>query len=229
MSKLQLKVDKREALGSKVKNLREKGLLPANVYGPQIDSLPIKLSIDDFLQTFRQAGETELVYLKVKGESDERPVLIREVQAHPVTNRVLHVDFAQIDLSQETTAIVPLNFVGTSPAVKEGSGILLELTTEIEVRSLPTNIPSKIDIDISQLHQVDDFIEVQDLPLPEGVKTTAEETDLVCKIEEPKMEELEEELPEEEILPEEALEEEAIAEEDLPETEIVDETAPTEE
>ena len=207
----QLPVEKREILGRKVKNLRREGILPANIYGAKIQSLAVQLPTDEFINTFKEAGETELIYLKVKGEKDTRPVLIREVQVHPVTNQALHADFVQVDLSEETTATVPLEFVGEAPAVKEDIGLLLELMNELEVTCLPTDIPSQIEVDVSGLTEINQGIAIKDLKLPKKVKLEADPEELVCKIEQPKVEEEKE--------PEVTEEEAAEGEEDKGETE----------
>jgi len=191
----QLKVEKREVFGRKVKNLRKQGTLPANIYGKKIKSLAVQLPKEDFLDVFEEGGEAELLYLRVKGEKEKRPVLVSNVQIHPVSGEVLHVDFQQVDLSQETTVEVPLKFVGESPAVKEGKGMLLELVNEIQLTCLPTNIPREIEVDISVLKEADQQLMVKDLKLPKNVKTEIDPEEAICKIEPPKAtaEEIEEE------------------------------------
>ncbi|MBU0708360.1 50S ribosomal protein L25 [Patescibacteria group bacterium] len=195
----QLKAEKRGILGSKIKKLRKQGILPANIYGSGLESLTIQLSVDEFLKTFKEAGETELIYLQVKGEKEKRPVLIRHIQAHPVTNQILHTDFLQVDLTEETTTDVPITFVGEAPAVKVGTGMLLEILTELEVTCLPTDIPSEIEVDISKLADVNDAIIVKDLKLPSKVKTDLDPDEVVCKIEPAQTEEEVEEAQAEEV------------------------------
>ncbi len=194
-----LKAKKRTLRGRKVKQLRRQGILPANIYGRGITSQAIELPQQEFLRIFKESGETEVIELMLEGEKEARPVLVRHLQLHPVTEEILHVDFLQVNLKEEITAAVPLVFVGQSPAVKEGRGILLELMDELEVRALPTQIPSEIKVDISQLQEVNDFLTVADLPLPDGVTAEKEAEELICKIEAQKTaaEEEEEEAAEE--------------------------------
>ncbi|MBU1110186.1 50S ribosomal protein L25 [Patescibacteria group bacterium] len=196
-TEIKLNVEKREILGRKVKKLREGGVLPANIYGPKVESLAIQLITEDFIEIYKESGETELVYLQVKGEKGNRPVLVRHLQVHPVTNRILHADFLQVDLTEETTAAVPVVFANEAPAVKKSKGILLELINELEVTCLPTDIPSEIKVDISGLKEINDVISIKDLKLPPKVKTAMDPEEPICKIEAPQEEKVEDEVPEE--------------------------------
>src|SRR5690606_23874506 len=140
----------------------------------------------------RQAGETGLIDLKID-DQETRPVLIHSTLLDPVRGQVLHVDFYQVNLKEKLTATVPLEFVGESPMVKNKEGILLELLQEVEVESLPTDIPPKIEVDVSSLTEMDQGIQVGDLSVPAGVEMRTEAEELVCKIEAAQMaEEVEE-------------------------------------
>lgn len=182
-------VKKREFFGRKVKELRKKGILPANIYGSKTKSLAVQVDQKGFLELFQKAGETELVDLEVEGEKEARPVLIHNVQLEPVYDYPIHVDFLQVDLKEKITTPVPLQFVGESPAVVQGEGVFLELLSEVEVECLPTEIPSHIEVDISNLAEIDAGIQVKDLKLPKEVEVRAEPELMVCKIETSKEEE----------------------------------------
>lgn len=161
--KITLKVDPRTLTGRKVKLLRRQGLVPANIFGTKTKSTAVEVKADQFMKTFRQAGETNLVYLTVGDEKDARPVLISSVQLHPVTDVPLHVDFHQVDLKQKVTANIPVELVGESPAVEDLGGVLVQLVNEIEVEALPTDLPEKFEIDLSALKAIGDAIAIKDL------------------------------------------------------------------
>lgn len=208
--KLTLTVEKRKITGRKVKTLRREGILPANIYGRNVKSLAVQVDLKSFLPILKEAGETGLVQLKVAGEKNLRPVLIHNVQFHPVDDQPLHADFYQVDLKEKVTAKIPIELIGESPAVKEKVGILIQPLSEVEVEALPADLPEKISLDISSLKAVDDTITVANLKFPEGVKVLTEEGQILAKIEPPAKEEITS--PPEEIPAEEVTEEEAPAE-----------------
>lgn len=210
---LKLTAEKRKVRGRKVKILRREGILPANIYGKKVKSLAVQTELKSFLAAFKKTGETSVLGLKVKGEKKSRPVLIHNVQFDPVSDQPLHADFYQVDLKEKVTTEVPIELVGESPAAKEKTGILIQPLTEVEVEALPTELPDKLELDISGLKEVDDAVTVADLKIPKEVKVLIPEKEILAKIEPlakeevvaaPPEEEIPEEVPEEEIPPEEA-------------------------
>lgn len=206
MSK-KLEAQKRKIFGRKLKRLRRESILPANIYGRGVESLAIQVDLLSFQKLLSKAGETEIVELEVEGERKPRPVLIHGTQSDPVTGESLHVDFHQVDLTEKVTVAVPIVFVGKSPAVEAGN-MLLELMNEVEVEALPTKLPPKIEIDISELREIGDGIVVADLKLPKEVKVQAGGEDLICKVEAPSIKEEKEEKPAGEAVTETEVEEE---------------------
>jgi large subunit ribosomal protein L25 len=181
----------RTVLGKKVKQLRRDGLVPANIYGRNVEPLAITLSELDFSKVYKQAGETGLIDISIASEGQSRPVLVHSLLRDPVYGQILHIDLYQVNLKEKLVAAVPLEFVGESPVVKNKEGILLELLQEVEVESLPTDIPSSIEVDISLLVEVDQGVHVGDLVLPAGVEMQTDAEELVCKIEPAQMSEAE--------------------------------------
>src|SRR3990167_9403968 len=161
MKKLTLKVDKRDVLGKKVKKLRREGLLPANIYGTGFKSTSVTANLKDFSHVYKTARETGVVHLDL--DKKEIPVLIKSVQRHPVSDLILHVDFRKIDLTQKIQTEVPVAVVGTSEAVAVKGGVLLVQSNTLTVEALPSDIPSKIEVDISVIKEVGGEIKVQDL------------------------------------------------------------------
>lgn len=160
MAKRVLTAEKREIFGRKIKKLRREGLLPANIYGRNIKSLAVQVKTDDFQKVFDEAGETGLVELKVNGEV--HPVLIHNLQTDPVTDLPLHADFLEVNLKEKVVATVPVELVGEAPAEKEG-GVVVQQMHEVEVEALPTDLPEKIEVDISGLANIDDAVKVGEL------------------------------------------------------------------
>lgn len=158
--KLHLKVVSRDLFGKKLKKMRHQGLIPANVFGPGFKSISVSVETKDFSKVYRAAHETGVVYLDLTKE--ELPVLIRQIQNHPVTHAIIHVDFRKIDLKQKIEASVPLKTVNDSPAIAQG-GVLLTLSDHVLVEALPEEIPSEIEIDLSKLLEIGAEVKVKDL------------------------------------------------------------------
>jgi large subunit ribosomal protein L25 len=187
-----LEAEERKLTGRKVKSLRQKGLLPANVYGKKIKSVSIQAEIKSVEKIFAEVGETGLVDLKVKGEKETRPVLLHNPQFHPVSDSLIHLDFYQVDLTQKVTADVSIELTGESPAVEKGEGILVQLISEVEVEALPTDLPEKFILNISKLEKIDDAVTVENLKSDEKVKINAEKDQIIAKITEQEEEIIEE-------------------------------------
>jgi len=161
-----LEAIKREVKGEKV---REKGQIPAVVYGAGGEAVSLSIEKAKFEKLYEGAGESTLIDLKVDGK-DEGKILVQEVQRDPVNDRVMHVDLKRIDMNKPLTAYVSLNFIGVSDAVKNFGGILVKNVEEVEVECLPKDLVSEIEVDLTALATFDDAIKVGDLKLPAGFK-----------------------------------------------------------
>lgn len=187
---LKLNAKKRTLTGRKVKQLRQKQILPANIYGKDVKSLAIELQSKEFKTLFSLAGETNIVNLSIDKEAKPRPVLINNVQLDPVTDEFLHVDFRQVDLTKKVTVMVPLEIKGESPAAVKG-GVLVRLVSEVEIEALPGDLPDKLEVDISKLEEIGQGIALKQVPIDAAkVKLLSENLDeLVVKVEAPAKEE----------------------------------------
>lgn len=195
MTTFELSATTRTLFGRKTKQLRKKGIVPANIFGKKIKSLAIELESGVLLDTMRKAGETGLIHLKIKGDNSVHPVLVSGYAQDPVTDSMLHVDFHEVDLKQKVTATVPLKTVGESEAVKSGM-VLVMMKNELEVEALPTDLPEAIEVDISALTEVGATIYVSDLKFDRSkvkVEIAAEEP--IATIQEPAKEEVVEAAP----------------------------------
>ncbi len=177
---ISLKVEKREATGKKLKNLREEGILPAILYGPEIENINIQLDVKTFNQVHKEAGESTLISLVL--EDKEYPVLIQDVRYNPVTEDVIHVDFYQPILTEEVEATVALVFEGEAPAVKDLGGTLVKEIQEIDVKALPQDLPHEITVDVSNLKTFDDEILVKDLKVADNVNLLREPEEVIALV-----------------------------------------------
>lgn len=192
MDKQILNAQKRIVKGRKVKTLRLEGFLPGNIYGKKTESLAVAVKTTDFLQVYKEAGETNLVNLVIKnGKIDERAVLISNVQKDPVGGSPVHVDFRQVDLKEKVTAEVPVEIEGESPAEKQGLGTVVQYVNEIEVEALPTDLPDKFVVDIAKLEAVDQAVSVKDLRVDkEKIEIKMDVETILVKVEPPQKEEV---------------------------------------
>lgn len=159
--KLSLEVKARTVFGKKLKKIRKEGFLPSNIFGPNFKSQSVSANYKDFINVYRIAKETGIVYLK--SGTDEIPALIKMVQLHPVSGIILHVDFRKIDLKQSIQTEVPVKIIGQSEAVVQKSGVLLTLADKLLVEALPQDIPQSIEVDIALLKEIGNEIKVSDL------------------------------------------------------------------
>lgn len=177
----ELSAKKRKVLGRKVKSLRREGILPANLYGKKVKSQALELPLSQFQKIFDKAGETGLVDLKTNGESS--PVLISNVQFDPVSSLPIHTDFHQVSLTEKTTADIPIELVGEAPAVTQKIGILIQPLSEVEVEALPADLPDRLEVNISNLKEIDDAVTVGDLIVnAKKVKVLVDKSEIVAMI-----------------------------------------------
>jgi len=165
---MELNAKTRTVFGKKVKRLREEGLIPAELFGRGLKNQHLAVSEKEFVKVYKNAGGNTVVYL-VNEEGEKIPTLIAEVQIHPLSQKPLAVDFHQIKMDEAIEAKVPIEFTGTAPAEKIGL-VVVRVLQEIEVKSLPGQIPHSFPVDISKLENAGDSIHVSDLKIPQGVK-----------------------------------------------------------
>jgi len=196
--------------------LRRDGQIPAVAYGPTMESQNLTVVDLDFNKIFNQAGESDLINLKLplaknkKSDSQlsEIQVLIHEVQKHPLSGDIIHVDFYAPDLTKTVRVAIPLVFIGEAPAVKDLDGILVKNMQEVEVEALPKDLPHQIEVDVICLKNFEDKILISDLPLPQGVAVLADADEVISLVIPPRSEE---ELAALETAPEEKVEDVEVA------------------
>jgi large subunit ribosomal protein L25 len=184
----ELTAEAREITGKAVARLRRQGLLPAVVYGHGEESRSLQIEAKAFEQLRRTAGRNALVDLHV-GNGRAQPVLVHGVQEHPVSRKPLHVDFFLVTMTEELTVDVPVVTVGISEAVDKLGGTLLHMFDTIKVRALPGDLPQSLELDITSLATFEDALHVSDLQLPEKVTLVTEATEVLAKVQPPRIEE----------------------------------------
>lgn len=177
----------RTITGKKVKKLRKDGILPATIYGHGMEPISIQINGKEMEAIFSHVGESGLVNLELDGKT--YPILFRNPQYHPVGSNLVHIDCYKVNLKEKITTTVPLEFVGESQAVKDGK-VMIQVIDEIEIEALPTDLPEKVEVDLSKLETLESQITIADLVLDRSKIEIKNEADqVVVKVEEPKVEE----------------------------------------
>jgi large subunit ribosomal protein L25 len=166
MKEINLTVEKRDGTGKgSNRRLRRAGEIPAVVYGPETEPIPVKVEYKNLYRLMHNVPLNTIINLDITGvESPTRKVLIRELQKDPVTGELLHMDFHHIPMDKPITLTVPITAVGIPVGVKTFGGIVQYTRREIDISCLPSDIPDKIEVDISELN-VGDSVHVSDLEL----------------------------------------------------------------
>lgn len=175
----------RKSLKKEVKQLRQKGIVPAVLYGHKIKNLNLEVDSKEFENIYKEAGGSSLISLSVEGKKEKLLVLIYDVQLDSLSEKPIHIDFYHPPLKEEIEATVPIIFEGESPAVKNLEATLVKNISEIEVKALPQNLPKSINVNIEKLKDIEDNILVKDLRLPEGVKVLKALEDIVASVSPP--------------------------------------------
>ena len=219
---MQISARPRTELGKKTKKIRREKRIPAVVFGPDIDSIPLSVDYKEFVDTYIEAGETSLVDLALEGEKTPFKVLISDVQLNPVDYKALHVRFFKVNLKEKTEVGVPVEIINDDviPLVKSGEALVLTQLSEVTVSALPSELPKEFIVDVSSLVEIGDSIKISDLSFDrEKVEIVGhEDDDIVAILDYAQSEEEEEEeaeVSEEELIAGvEATEEKEASEED---------------
>ena len=182
-----LRAERRTVLGKKVRQLRNQGILPANIYGRNMESVAIQLETRAFLHSVKESGVRSMFEVAVEGESDPRFVIIRGIDRPGGHGDPLHIDFYQVDLRRPVQTNVQLVAEGEAPAVRELGGTLLQNLDYVTVECLPLDIPSSIAIDLAVLDSFDVSITVADLVAPEGVTIVTDPSVSVATVAAPRI------------------------------------------
>lgn len=161
--KYSLAAQKREASKTSARDTRNAKRVPGIVYGNGIENISVSVSYSDMLRIYRRAGTASIIDLDIEGK--KIPVLIHELNLHPVRDEIHHVDFYQVNLKEKTIVSIPLVFAGESEAVKTLGGTLVKDHDSLSIRCFPADIPHDIQIDISVMKEMHDHITVTDLKL----------------------------------------------------------------
>jgi large subunit ribosomal protein L25 len=161
---------------------RRLGNIPGVIYGEGETSIPLEANQDDFQALIHTvSGENVIVDLKLEGDASDRKAIIREIQRDPLKGTILHFDLQHISLTEKVTVDVPIVVVGVPVGVKDFGGILEHILREVKVECLPTEIPPKVELDVTAL-KIGDSIHVGDLVVEKVTILTGAERPVVTVV-----------------------------------------------
>ena len=183
-----LKLQPRAVIGKKVKALRRQGIVPVHMYGKGTEPLALQVENQVLQRVLTIAGTNIPLSVEVDGKEGDSLCFVREVQRHPVTEGLLHVDFMSVDVTETVQAEVPIVISGNAPAVLEMGGTLLQPLQSLLVESLPMNIPPSFELDVSQLDDFEKGIFVRDVAAAADVTMVTDPDELIARVSAPRIE-----------------------------------------
>jgi large subunit ribosomal protein L25 len=183
-----LNAKQREAIGKSSHPLAAENLLPAVVYGADIDAMPIQVERREFerLMAHAAVGST-LIKLAVEGQPAALDVIIKEIQADPIKGVTRHIDFWAVRMGKPINTVVAITFAGTSEGERVG-GVMLHELRELQIEALPKDLPEAVEVDVTPL-AIGDSVHVRDIAAPAGVIIMTDPDVIVCAVTAPATEE----------------------------------------
>ena len=156
------------------RKMRHQGEIPGVLYGPRIDPIPLSVNEHDFNKVlFKTKGEQVIFTISLDNngpepEREDRLALIKEMQRHPVNDRIRHIDFYAVSVEEKIKIEVPVTPIGKAKGVELNDGVLEIIQRTVTISCLPLSIPREIELDVSDL-DIGDALHVKNLSPPEGV------------------------------------------------------------
>lgn len=177
------------------RRLRSQGMVPVVLYGQDIENMTLTVNTRDLKKIIKNHGRNVLINLKV--DDKENTVMLREVQKSVIKDDIIHVDFLKISLKEKIEVTVPIVLLGDAIGIKDG-GILQNQLRELTIKTLPTEIPDTIEVDISNL-EFGEAVAVKDIKVSPEIEVLNEPEEIIASVIAPMEEKEEEETAEEEI------------------------------
>ena len=168
------------------RKVRAAGLVPAVIYGKDLDTTPLTVDAKEAGHLFHSISvDNTIVNLRIDDEAKETETLVREIQMHPFRPEILHVDFYRLQRGVAVEVDVPINYVGTPEGVRQG-GNLEMILHELRVKCVPSKIPEIVEIDTSAL-EIGDSIPAGDVEMGEGIELVTHPVRTLCLVAVPKV------------------------------------------
>jgi large subunit ribosomal protein L25 len=190
MEQLQIKATPRQRVAKgDNRRLRREGQVPAVIYGGQQEPQSVAVNDHEIELILRGARHSNAVFQLAMSDGQTAQTIIRDLQRHPVTTHIIHIDFQRVDLANEIEVAVAVHATGAIPVGVKNGGILEHVLREVTVRCKPLDVPKFLQADLSALEMNHSF-HVSDLKLPEGIAVQEESDTALFTILPPKGEEV---------------------------------------
>ncbi|MGO4495146.1 50S ribosomal protein L25 [Paenibacillus sp. 2RAB27] len=168
-----------EATKSEIKQMRSKGKIPAVVYGKKMATTVLSIDLKELQVVLRQNPHA-IIDLTISGSTRSQPVMINEIQRNPLNRELSHIDFHQINMDEPIKTVVALEFIGDAVGVHDG-GIFQIQMHNIEIRCMPSQVPTSIQVEVSSLG-LGDNLHVSQIVVPSGIEMKSDPNDIVVTI-----------------------------------------------
>jgi len=184
MSEYKMKVESRSDIGSnKVKKMRADNIIPGVIYSRGDETKSVKVNNAEFAKVFKSAGSSSIIDLEFEG--DILPVIVKNVQRHPVTGFVTHVDFQKLNMSEKIKMSIPIVLLNRDDIQVQPS-ILLQLMDQVDIECLPSYIPKTADVDVSDMDfTTPKLVRDTDIAKMEGITILTDLDEPVCSLSAP--------------------------------------------
>lgn len=174
-----LSLEVKERGNTNTDDLRRRGFVPAVVYGHKEKTATIAVDARQLERVWKEAGHTAVV--TIKGSGSDKDTLLKEVQVHPVSGRIMHADFYALEKGKKIRLAIPLEFIGEAPAEKAGH-VLVKALHEIEIEVAPQELPHSLAVSLESLQNVGDHISAGDIALPQSASLITEGSETIVSV-----------------------------------------------
>lgn len=182
MAQLELSAQARTLVGKQVRRLRRGGWVPAVLYGPDEKSRPLQIPAAEAEAVIGRAGTSHLITLSISGEPSPFQVLVRGFQRDPIRRSLLHMDLYRVKMDKPIAMEIPIVLVGSSPLVERREGILLQGKQTLEIECLPRDLIEAVEVELSNLTEIDQQITIGDLMLPSTIRVLDDPEEMVVRV-----------------------------------------------
>lgn len=179
---IELRVERRDTIHRRLNDLRRSGMVPGNVYGPGMESLPIQIDRRSFQNVVASATPSTLINLELDGTGKSQTVLVRDIQWNRLRGEPLHVEFLAVRPNDRVRAAVPVAVRGEAPAAKAQDAMLSQPIHEVHLEGSPADLPNVVEVEVNGLTEVDQAIYARDLRLPPSATLLDNPDEVIVKV-----------------------------------------------
>jgi large subunit ribosomal protein L25 len=180
MEKIVLEATRRSIIGKQVNSLRRDGKIPAVMYGHNFEPTAITLDLHTTQIILGNVSSSHLITINLEGK--EYATLIREKQRDFIKGTLRHIDFQVVSLKEKLRTSIHIELVGTSPAIRDFNGVVVNGLGQVEVEAFPQDLPDRITLDLSTLKEIGDGLFVKDIPLSNEVEILSDADEMIAII-----------------------------------------------